>query len=483
MTTGNVFQLMINDGKQDHFLMAYDSLKEDIANYGSKYGEDNVSKILEKIKQTHSIFINNEYKPFAPMAYSYYKANDKSGLQKFGSQTEFKIPLGGTWIHDMVLHIRLSGLSTKSPLDKIKFADLLGHRLLENVQLVFNKGTIIDEYGSEEMNVYYQMELDSNDRPGWLRGVGQEQIRTAYLSANPALQEYREYRFIGDGPQTLKNKHDDIDLWIPLIFWFNKNIENALPIYQMQYGQLSINVKFRKIEDLIAVSDFGGGGKYNTPDISVCDLYTNQIETIPEIKKLIFGKNKYNLQVIKTKKIYIRELDAPDGTVLLNGIKYPTESIVFGFRPVTNNQYIEVWYKNSIIEVKSAEQAISIGGSLSTNQAIYFHEQSVIGDVGLKINDNDIYPVTNNQLYGSYIPYASKGLNTPIDAGWLLFNFAFDNKDCNPAGYINLSRNREVYITYTNGNISSVNKCNLIVIANIINFLVFKDNNAQLKFI
>lgn len=479
MTTGNVFQLVINDGKQDELLIAYDALKERIKKLNSDF---DIDVVLNKIKKSHTIFINNTYKPMAPMAYTYIKAKDKTGLQKFGTKTDFIIPNGGTWVHDMVLHIRISGLSVKNNIDKVKYADLLGHRLLENVQFLFN-GTVLDEYGTEEMNAYYQMELTSNKKEGWLRNMGQETLRRAILVANPLVQEYREYRYIGDGAQTLKQKHDDIDLWIPLLFWFNKSISNSFPHGKLPYGMNKVSIKLRKIDDLVYANDFGGGGKYNVPDIKICDLYTNQIETIPEIQDLILGHNKYMVQLIKSKKTFIKEVDTPSGSVLLNAIKYPTESLIVGFRPIANNQYVEVWYKNASLSLKLAEQAVSIGGNLTTNQAIYFHEKPVIENVGLKINDIDLYQESHLQFYSSYLPHTSNGFNTPVDDGWLLFNFSFDNKTNNPSGYINLAKNREIRLSYTNGNISITNKCNIIVIANIINFLIIKGDKAQMKFI
>lgn len=52
--------------------------------------------------------------------------------------------------------------------DKAKYTHFLGHRLLKKVSFTVNNNKI-DEYGTEEYNAYYQFEVPTDKKIGYLR--------------------------------------------------------------------------------------------------------------------------------------------------------------------------------------------------------------------------------------------------------------------------------------------------------------------------
>jgi hypothetical protein len=73
-------------------------------------------------------------------------------------------------------------------------------------------------------------------------------------------------------------------------------------------------------------------------------------------------------------------------------------------------------------------------------------------------------------------------MNTPEDRGWYMVNFNYLPGEHQPSGHINLSRAREFYMNYTSSYISSVNKVNVTVLSDCINFLLVKDGTAALRY-
>lgn len=521
MTSGNIFTIMMNDGKQDIMLNATERLlqrlrdidrqrvqanleadkvrfarpgPQDIRERAAwlrdpqKFAETrarNVHSTMLELAKTHNVFVGRTYKPFAAMSYSYLKVIEKEGQPRFGGDSSFIIPRVGTWIHDMVLHVRLTGFRCLSELDKAKYCAFLGHRLIEQVSFMVN-GVAISEYGTEYMNKYYQFHLPTAKRTGWLRNMGQEIPNLAYITPDPKFNEYREYRWFGDGPQTLKREHAEVDLYIPLLFWFNTDVAMSFANAMVPKGNVKVRFKFAPLAKLIAVEDYGGGAAYAPPTIQTCDLYVEHINTLPEIEDIMMRDYMHTL--IRIPKSMTQTLQLSDGAVLLKDLKFPIEHIAVAFRPVENLQDVDLWHRNMRLTRRDIIQSAAVmkrtvtpaRPALAINWASYYTEEPVVDHVGMKINDIEIQPVETVKKYSSFHPYAAVGMTVPEDQGWLLFTHQFRN-EYDPSGHIDLSRNREIYLHYTSS-ISDLRKVQLYVEAQAINFLTIKEGSVNLKY-
>lgn len=528
MATGSIFTLMINDGKQDILLNATSKLisrideiynirvtkcmkemtayftnphnknkhnfelekskwKQDPINYCATKSQSVHSTMLE-IAKTHTIYIDACYKPYVAMAYNYLKINEKAGIQNFGNDISFTIPQIGTWISDMVLHVKLSGLRAASTSDKVKYAAYVGHRLMEKVTFLVNN-KIISEYTSELYNKHYQFHVPDNKKQGWKRNVGQEIPHLAYMTPDPTNDEFREYRMFGDGPQTFKFSQPDVDMYIPLLFWFNLDVAQAFPNIKIPKGNVHIKIQFATLDKLIASSDLGGGGGYIAPTISVADLYVNHINTLPQIENIML--QDYNFSLIRVTKTFEKLLTHSMDSILLKELKFPVEHMAITIRPLTNYEDIDNWYRGTVLNPVDIYVPAAVldntqsppAPTLGINTATYYTETPVIDNLGLKINDVDIFQHDTVKKYSSFYPYAAIGLNTPEDQGWMLLNNQFRPDLYNPSGHIDMSRNREIYLNYDSSFIDGGNLAKLTIVAQTINFLIIDKTSASLKYI
>ena len=310
---------------------------------------------LTELEQSHNLFINSSYKPSVPLTSEYIKVSHSQ--PEFGNIVTYQMPSIGHFTNDCVLHIRLSGMSAKDYRDRVRYVSMIGHKLVENVQFVINNGSIIDEYSTDDYNAYYQYEVKPEHKIGYLRNIGQEIPEVGYMTSDPLVDMFREYKYIGDGNQTLKHAHEPIDLFIPLLFWF-RNIRTSLPA--LSWGQLQFKVKLANISDIIAFFDGGGGGKYNAPKIEFCDLYVNQLFTLPEIFNLYAKKFVFSIiRVHKSHKKVIKTHGEKEYEMLLNNLKYPTEVLYFSFRPRDNLALSQYWHKNCKLTKKSHQTPVA----------------------------------------------------------------------------------------------------------------------------
>jgi hypothetical protein len=504
MSIGGVFQLITNDGLQDKLIMDTDRLRKRMKNiqkgklralameYPNKSQceilamKTDWSPTLAMIEQTHHVFVNASFKPFVAMAREYSKTPPRQGTPKLGNTFSFTLPIYGEFINDCAMYIKLTGFSAVSPLDKVRYVELPGHRIMKKVRFKV-QNHVFDEYGPDEMNVNYQWKVPIEKQEGYHRCIGQETPKLGYLTADPTNDEVREYRWFGNGPQTFKRTQDTLEMWIPIMFWF-RDIQSALPNFILPANQVDIEVELEDEANMISFANYGGGGSYNVPVVSSCYLYANHIFLLPEIHNIFM--NHFGVQLIRVHRKHTKILTGGDGSVLLNNIKWPIECLYIAFRPTANLSHSRKWHRNTDITDTDVVEAVVTGVStIQVNNATYLTELDPVASLELRAHDTIIYPSTDPLLYSSYLPFRyGAHLKTPKDLGWYMMNFNFNPGTYQPSGHFNVSKARELYLHYTtalNGTteiIRTGNPVELIVIADAINFLLYSNGNVSLRF-
>jgi hypothetical protein len=362
MSTGGIFKLIVNTGLQDKLLMATEYLNKRIAHLSQKnieklqnnsdYHLDNSMLDLDNswipdmniIEKSHVLFVNSSFKPFVTCGFEYNKAQVK-GKAKFGNDVTFTLPVYGEFINDAVVHIKLSNLAAIDSRDRVRYVAMLGHKLLKKTSFKIGANPL-DTYYSEDYNNHFEYHVPPGKKTGWLRNIGQEIPTLGYATADPTYDFYREYRWFGTGNQTFKQSHDEVELWIPLIFWF-QDVRNSLPNFLIPYGQTDVTISLADVGDVVGFADYGGGGVYTNPTISVCEMYINNIFLMPEVNQL-FTK-KFGFSLIRVHGRHTAELNTSTGSILLNNLKWPTECLYVSFRPQANLTLSQYWHKSSTL--------------------------------------------------------------------------------------------------------------------------------------
>jgi hypothetical protein len=506
--SGGVFTLILNEGIQDKMLMATDYLKcrvEEIVranklkNQARAQGNAGSQKIsaanswepsINEIEKSHNIFINGSFKPFVAMAYEYTKTTVSEGSLELGSTIAFKIPQFGDFFNDMVVNVRLSGLRSVDQVnDRCRYISLLGHRIFSKVSF-YIQNNLIDDYTPNEYNAYYNFHVPPNKRIGWLRNMGQEIPTLGYVTADPRVDESREYRWFGRGAQTFKPKHDTVDLWVPILFWF-RELKHAVPNLVIPFGQTKLELKLAPDTDLISYSTPTSApfstanppGAYITPKIERCELYTNHIFMLPFMHE-IFIKN-YGFSLIRVHRRQIRTVTANSGNIKLNELKWPIETMYVAFRPVANRNITQSWYSNNALTENQIPVPVCTGvvPVLSINQVVSQIESPSVDSLELQAHGVVLFKDTAAGFYNSYMPYRyGTSINTPEDPGWFMMNFNFNPGDNDPSGHINVSQAREFYLSYTSSYIDKNHETEMIVLADALNFLLVKSGSAILRF-
>lgn len=509
MSTGGIFTIVTNDGKQDRMLMATDLLKarlRRIMRARAAAGMDPTPTLVD-IEKTHVLFMNAHFKPFAAIGFEYNKVRASAGTVTLDNTVQFSIPQFGDFFHDMVLHVRLAAV-TASTTGYWRWCDYPGERLLEKVSFTVN-GNPLDEYYSQDYAFFRQFELAPGKVSGYNRCAGQQEVtkarvipqqQDAYNTAidadngaggtagtgadNDVFQAVANtanfWVDVTDGYQTpkLDTVHDDggarfqrtdiLEVTMPLLFWFNKDPRLAVPSVSIPFGQRFIEVQLAAFADLAqglnigdtqATTEWAASAVLNTPAVNVCELYVNNIFVNPEVHDIFIKRIGFNLI-----RVHRRQFNRVTGLatagsneLLLSNFKWPIETIYFGFRDTENSttdstqRYLNGWHK--FAKVESVTNGVTVGDD-TNNAAIgtqYEKSMPLMQNVTFKAHGVPIYNNMPAVLFNQYMPLVfGERQQTPTDAGAYCVNFCLYPGVYQPSGHLNVSRAREFYVEFDN---------------------------------
>lgn len=498
MSTGGTFQLLANTGEQDKLLLATNILNKRLIKIEHDRCRNpnikNKMPTLVDIERTHILYINAHFKPFVSIAYEYDKIGAQEGDVRFGNEITYSIPQFGDFFHDMILHVKLSGLSAGLISNQARYCDFLGHRLLKNTKFEVN-GNVLDEYSSNVYNFHYNFRTPLQKKRSWKECVGQETPYRAYLTQNPGVDEYREVKTIVDGAQTLKATHVggtgsgtyDVEMFIPLLFWFNIDPRLSIPSVSIPYGQRFIKILLANADEIcqgFPTTD------YTEPTIDIANLYINNIFVNSEIHNIFIKRVGFSL--IRLHKEESQIISDPIGRIKLDQLKFPVETLYCGVIPRINEGTMTDWNSYHLVDNKTIPYPVAIPNPgvppptylLGFSQANYKRQIPVVDQLSVESVGIELWRITPEKFFNTYIPYAYGGYNiaSPEDRGMYIIPFNLYPGSYQPSGYISLSKTREFYVNYQSSIISPICTGTFHFIAIAINFLIIAEGTAILRY-
>jgi hypothetical protein len=446
------------------------------------------------------------------MAYEYNKVSLSNAT--LGSQLQFSIPQFGDFFNDMVLHMVLeapvtsvttAGVNASSDVALYRYCDYPGERICQRVSFDVN-GNPLDDYYSDTYNMHRQFRVGADKMAGWARNMGQEQehvAHNAYISAlGEAPQNAKSTIGVLNGFQTYKELHENLELFVPLLFWFNTDPSLSIPSVAIPYGQRYIKVDLASKEQLLRVIGNPGASvapsavALTTPAITTCELYINNIFVQPDIHDIFIKRIGFSL--VRVHRRQITNVNKSSDNILLQQLKWPIETIYCGLRPsanlVANGTTLAITDNTAVPSAdmddwhRFGEVSTSINAATTLNGAttpyILKTESNHVSTISVEAHGIQLYNNLPSQFFNSYIPYAYGGWNivTPTDPGLFMITFNLFPGSYQPSGHINVSRAREFYFKYASTYVGATTTADLVVNASAINFLLISDGSAIMRY-
>ena len=407
MATGGIFQLITNDGKQDRMLMASALLAQRLeAARAARAGMADPTPTLYDIEKTHILFTNAHFKPFAAIGFEYNKVNTSSGNSSLGQSVMFSIPQFGDFFNDMVVHAVIEQPSfgagyadlPASKQNLMRWCDYPGERLLKKVAFNVN-GNPLDEYDSDAVNFHREFSIQPNKELAWNRCVGQEEDEQGFLDqptweGNNVKSSDVKYRSVVTGRSGLQTpsgpKTEAVELFIPLLFWCNKDPRLAVPSVAIPYGQRFITLDLASSSELVGevprgyadgsdpwtASNLSAGGTLGLATLTSIELYINNIFVNPEVHNIFIKRIGFTL--IRVHRRQSLDVNVASNSVLLSNLKWPIEALFVGMRVseyksstdvVMTKKHLDKWHR--FCQVKSEKRTTQGWKSLRVSAAEY----------------------------------------------------------------------------------------------------------------
>jgi len=171
-----------------------------------------------------------------------------NGAGDFGRSVTCNINRNGDLITNMYIVVTLKD-TTNDPSYVVPwgFVNRLGHAMIEYCKIEIG-GSLIDQHYGDWLNIWYELTHKIGQESGYAKMIGDVPSVT---TINPI--GYSQYT-----------------MYVPLIFWFNRNNGLALPLIALQYHDVRVTLKFVDADNLI---NYVGQVKPTLPSTLMQDTY------------------------------------------------------------------------------------------------------------------------------------------------------------------------------------------------------------------
>jgi hypothetical protein len=337
-----------------------------------------------------------------------------TGSNSLGSRATFQLTRNGDLIHRIYFYGKIKNNSTSS----VALVPNFGQKLLKTIELEIG-GQRIDKHYSEWLYIWNELSLPFGKREGYYKMIGANKENTCTLLATTKSYE----------------------LYVPLEFWFCRNVGLALPLIALQYHEVKINVEYESQSNLIDVQ--ARNSTFEAPNVTN-DTYTapNIVLDAPKLwVDYIFLDTDERRRFAQLSHEYLIEQLQFTGTDNItasaneDGMKsmrmnfnHPCKELVWAIRKSDVNVY---WNNFS-----SAE-------SLSTTSSVndYIASVNPVMQAKIMLNGNDRFSQRRGDYFSLVQPYQHHE-NTPDDyhKGINVYSFAIKPEEHQPSGTLNMSR-------------------------------------------
>lgn len=284
-----------------------------------------------------------------------------------------------------------------SPYSKFAWIKRLGHGIIDYIDIELG-GRQIDRHYGEWINIWHEL-------------------------ARNHLHDHNYNKMIGNVKELVKfdtNQKPQYILMIPLQFWFCRNNGLALPLIAMQYHDLHVIVKLRKLEQCCYVDETGtltGAGIVLEDAYLLFDyIYLDTDE------RRRFAQAAHEYLIEQVQRVEFLNFPKTQETFLLANFEHPCKELIFLFQ------------RDDFVENPDDHTECRFDNyTLNKNKC-----GSPIGTANLQFNAYERCPIEGYHYFNYLQPWESHS-NTP-DNGINVFSFAIKPEEEQPSCTANLGR-------------------------------------------
>ena len=364
-----------------------------------------------------------------------------NGNPTFGSRVTAQITRNGDLINRVYLaatftNNKLTGVSGDAPTG-LALVPYFGLKLLKTIELEIG-GQRIDKHYAEWLYIWNELSLTAGKREGYYLMVGGDKYNhSIYLNAQKSY-----------------------DVYVPLEFWFCRNVGLALPLIALQYHEVKINIEFESAVNLIdsgnnysnrafdmanneqsaATLTLKSGGPFNNSNL-LATSSNLELSKVALWVDYIFLDTDERRRFAQLSHEYLIEQLQFTGSDSITGSGITDTANMKSIRMNFNHPCKElVWV---IKPDKSTDGTTLYWNNFSTRNTDnnIFMGKNPVKKAKIQLNGNDRFAERNGDYFSLVQPYQHHE-NTPdsFHKGINVYSFAIKPEEHQPSGTLNMSR-------------------------------------------
>jgi hypothetical protein len=341
-----------------------------------------------------------------------------NGTVGFSNRVTALISRNGDLISGMTLEATLPNITSGAVAgNTVRWVNNVGHFLMRQVEVEIG-GQLIDRHYDDWLEIWAQLTVPADKRLGYRWMVGQDLLTAG--GAAGTLQA--AVTTAGEPAVTVTRTGRKV--FIPLQFWFCRNIGLALPLIALQYHEVKVNITFSVSTDLVIST----GGAPTIGALTDASLWVDYIYLdTDERRRFAQVSHEY----------LIEQLQVNDDTYAAGAV---SKSINLNFNHPVKEL---VWVCQDAPAGVAAEPSSYIMGDDAMTALDNFADVNSVGvnpvaTAKLQLNGHDRFAERVGNYFSRVQPYqhhtciASPGIN--------VYSFALKPEEHQPSGTCNFSR-------------------------------------------
>jgi len=364
-----------------------------------------------------------------------------SGSPGFNQKVSCLISRNGDLVSGVTLQTTLPLLQNSDGTGGTRWTNDVGHHLIKEVSVSIG-GQQIDKHYSDWLEIWAQLTVPAGHMKGYREMIGQDFGYEPFHVGHGArgLQDPtagQDNDYVNPGPNV--NASNLRVIYVPLQFWFCRNVGLALPLIALQYHEVKIDVQFETLANLtFGTFDDGAGG---TPALSGTSLWVDYIYLDTDERRR-FAQVSHEYLIEQLQFTGDESYSAVGAKNIKLNFNHPVKELVWVGRETghTNqwSNYTTLTAGADLLQAapNTAAAATDTGDTKATARAREPH--NITQDALLQLNGHDRFAKRD----GSYFNRVQTRCHTniPISPGINVYSFALKPEDHQPSGTCNFSR-------------------------------------------
>jgi len=325
-----------------------------------------------------------------------------NGNVGYGNTVTCQISRNGDLINRMYLQVSVPKRVGTTATDS--YVNFLGLRLIKSVVIEIG-GQQIDKHYSDWLYIWNELSL-------------------------PIGKRYAYETMVGADKDILSTK--DTTLYIPLEFWFCRNVGLSLPLIALQYHEVKVKIEFESKTNCI----ISGTTAANIANITTASLWVDYIFLDTDERRR-FAQLSHEYLIEQLQFTGSETLNKGVNRIKLN-FNHPCKELIWVAKSKGTYKK-DRWY-----DYNFADAAVTEENAVSKTSNIIFQVdpaafRNPLKSAILQLNGNDRFAVREG-LYFTHVQPYQHHTNVPVNNPINVYSFALKPEEHQPSGTLNMSR-------------------------------------------